>query len=59
MDLSARPVDESQFCTESATQWDCSMVLREQCFNRMESERITLVDSRQTYVFESTTSASH
>ena len=51
MALSARPVYESQLCSESTTQRDCGMVLREQRINRMESEGIALVDSWQTYVF--------
>ena len=30
------------------------MVLRERCVNRMEIEGITIVDSRKTYVFQTT-----
>jgi hypothetical protein len=43
--LSSRPIDESQLRSEGATQGNCGMVLRDRRINRMESERVGVVDS--------------
>jgi hypothetical protein len=49
--LPSGPVDEPELCFRSPTWWNGSMVFRERGISRMESERVLLVDSWETYVF--------
>ncbi len=44
-------IDESELRFEGTARRNCSMVLREQCVNRMEGKWFTFVDSWKTYVF--------
>jgi hypothetical protein len=48
------PVDEPELRFGSATYWNRSMVFLEQGINRMESERVPLVDPWKAYVSRTT-----